>query len=109
MLVAAILLGRTLNNPLRTLKPFPVEEYYDHPSSLEGTRFKATIRAAGQIGWKKEVGRLVNFKVEPAGKPIVALLPPKFDSVTFEAGETFEAGLLVDEGGLIKVNHLDQR
>jgi hypothetical protein len=107
--VLAVFVIRSVNDPLRTLRPFPVQNYYDHYASLEGTRFKATIRAAGQIGWKKELGRLVNFKVEPDGQPIVVLIPPKFDSQTFESGEIFDVELLVEEGGLIKVNHLDPR
>lgn len=111
--LVAVVLGvfvfRSLSNPLRTLKPFPTEEYYEHYQSLEGTRFKATLRAAGQIGWKKDLGRLVNFKVEPDGKPIVALLPSEFDSQTFESGETFDAEIRVEEGGLVKINYLAPR
>jgi len=107
--VISVFVFRSLANPLRTLKPFPTEEYYEHYQSLEGTRFKATLRAAGQIGWKKDLGRLVNFQVEPDGKPIVALLPPQFDSQTFESGETFDAEIRVEEGGLLKINYLAPR
>lgn len=109
LLVTGYFFSKTLTNPLRTLKQFPIETYYDHPSSLEGTRFKATLRAGNQIGWKKEIGRLVNFRIEPSGDPIVALVPPKFETIAFEPDEAFDAELLVEEGGLIKVNYLEPR
>jgi hypothetical protein len=93
-------------NPLRTLRKFPVQEYYDNHSSLEGTRFRAELTIAGQIGWKENLGRLVNCNLEGVKSPVVVLLSPKFDSTPMEAGEHFQAELLVAEGGLIKVNFL---
>lgn len=93
------------NNPLRTLRSFPVEEYYSNHSSLEGTRFKADFKILDQLGWKEDVGRLVTVAINEE-KPVVIVVPQKFESIDFERGDHFEGELLVGQGGLIKANYL---
>jgi len=93
-------------NPLRTLREFPVQEYYDNHATLEGTRFRGDLTVSGQIGWKENLGRIVNCTLENGKSPVVVLIPQKYDSTPMEAGAHFEAELLVAEGGLIKVNLL---
>ena len=93
-------------NPLRTLREFPVQEYYENHATLEGTRFRAKLTVASQIGWKEHLGRLVNCTLGDGKSPVIVLLPQKYDSTPMETGEHFEAELLVGEGGLIKVNFL---
>jgi len=93
-------------NPLRTLREFPAQEYYDNHATLQGTRYRSNLTITGQIGWKNDLGRLVNCTSGDGKSPLVVLIPAKFDSIPMEAGEHFQAELLVAEGGLIKVNFL---
>lgn len=93
-------------SPLRTLREFPAQDYYENPATLEGTRYRGDLTVAGQIGWKESQGRLVNCMVGAGKSPVVVLIPQKYDSTPMETGEHFEAELLVAEGGLIKVNFL---
>ena len=97
---------RTLNDPLRTLRQFPVGEYYENHSSLEGTRFKARLKAVNQIGWKEEMGRLIVFHAGDNADPVVVLIEPAYDKLSFEPGETYAAEVRVGEGGLLTANHL---
>lgn len=107
IIVGAVIFSKELFfSHLRTLREFPVQEYYENQTSLEGTRFRADLTIAGQIGWKETLGRLVNCTVGDGKLPVVVLVPPKFDSTSMEAGRQFQAELLVTEGGLIKVNFL---
>lgn len=104
---ALVLLGagyfvlQSINDPLRTLREFPIEEYYTNHASFEGTRFRGQLKAVTQLGWKREAGRLVLFGLGETEKPAVVLIPPKFENLSIEPGESFQAELLVGEGGLI--------
>jgi len=93
-------------NPLRVLREFPVQEYYENHATLEGTRFRGKLTITSQIGWKENLGRLVNCTLGDGKSPVVVLIPQKYDSTPMETGEHFEAELLVSDGGLIKVNFL---
>lgn len=104
--VLAVVLNNSLNNPLRTLKDFPVEEYYDNHSALEGGRYKGELRVISSLGWRENVGRLVNFEVGPNNKPIVILIPPSLNETRFEPGDKFTAELRIGEGGLVKAGFL---
>ncbi len=105
---AAILFLQWKNDPLRTLRQFPLEDYYANYSILEGTRFKSSLRAGEQLGWKESTGRQVLFQVDPSGKPIVVLIPPEYDKMQFSAGKKFRAELLIGEGGQIRAVYLKE-
>lgn len=97
---------KAIRNPLRTLQEFPVSEYYKNHTSLEGTRFKSRLKVVNQLGWKEEVGRLVVFHAGDGENPVVVLIPPEKDSLSFESGESYAAELLVGEGGLLTAGYL---
>jgi len=101
-------INNSLNSPLRTLRAFPVEDYYDNYASLEGGRFKAELKVINSIGWKDKVGRLVTFSVGSGEKPIVVLIPPEFDNTQFDPGQKFSTGLFIGEGGLVKATFLQK-
>jgi hypothetical protein len=101
-----IYLGRgTLDNPLRTLRVFPVDEYYSNHTSLEGTHFRADFKVLDQLGWNENIGRMVTVEVAE-GKPVVIAIPQKFENIALEPGDHFETELLVGNGGLLKANFL---
>jgi len=97
---------KAIYDPLRTLQPFPVKEYYENHASLEGTRFKVQLKVINQLGWKDEVGRLIIFNVGSSDNPVVVLVSTKQDTLSFEPGDTYQAELRVGEGGLLKADHL---
>src|SRR4051812_6451809 len=50
-----------VNDPLRTLEPFPASRYFENYKSLAGSRFRATVRVEADLGWKEGTGRLMLF------------------------------------------------
>lgn len=101
-----VLFQKGLSDPLRTLQDFPVDEYYENHSALEGTRFKARLKAVNQIGWKEDLGRLVIFEAGAGGKPVVVVIPPNLETLSIESGQPYQAEIRVTEGGLLKANYL---
>lgn len=54
--VASFFILRQLNDPFRTLEPFPVSKYMENYKSLAGSKFKANLRVENDLGWKEGVG-----------------------------------------------------
>jgi len=105
--VLAFIFGqRALRDPLRTLQSFPVQEYYENYSSLEGTRFKAELKAVHQVGWKEDVGRLVVFNIDQTENPVVILISPKDEATSIKSGDRYLAEIRVTEGGLLTAQNL---
>lgn len=95
---------RYVNDPLRTLEPFPVAKYLDGYKSLAGSKFRGHLRVENDLGWKDGVGRLMVFTVRDEAKPIVVLIPPNLAQTFFVKGQSYAAELEVREGGLIYAN-----
>lgn len=93
-----------LNDPLRTLEPFPVAKYLEGHNSLAGSKFRANLRVENDLGWKEGIGRLMVFTVRDAPHPIVVMVPPSLAQIYFVKGQSYEAELEVKEGGLIYAN-----
>ena len=90
-----------LNDPYRTLEPFPVDKYLSDYRSLSGSKFKAEVKVSADLGWKAEVGRLMVFTVGSDNRPVVVLIPPKLSGIFFTKGQNYQTSLEVGEGGLI--------
>ena len=102
--IAAIFIFRYVNDPYRTLEPFPVSRYLENYHSLAGSKFRGDIRVEADLGWKEGVGRLMVFSSIGDGHSFVVLMPPKLAGTYFTKGQVYSAELEVREGGLIYAN-----
>jgi len=101
-------LVQQLNDPLRTLEPFPVSKYLASFKSLAGSKFQANLRVENDLGWKEGVGRLMVFTVREDPNPIVVMIPADLSSVYFVKGQHYRAEIEVKEGGLIYANSIQK-
>jgi hypothetical protein len=99
--VVAYFSWKYLDDPYRTLEPFPVEKYLSDYRSLAGARFKADLKVSADLGWKAETGRLMVFTVANDSRPLVVLIPPRLSGIFFTKGQNYQASLEVGEGGLV--------
>jgi hypothetical protein len=90
-----------LEDPYRTLEPFPVDKYMSDYRSLAGAKFKADLKVSADLGWKADVGRLMVFTMDNDNRALVVLMPPKLGDIFFTKGQNYRASLEVGEGGLI--------
>ena len=102
--VGGFFVFQSMNDPLRTLEPFPVAKYLEGFRSLEGAKFKAELRVENDLGWKEGVGRLMVFSVKGEPNPIVVLIPPALAQTYFVKGQSYRGELEVKQGGLIYAN-----
>jgi hypothetical protein len=99
---SGILLTRYMNDPLRTLEPFPVAKYLDSYKGLAGSKFKGQLRVEADLGWKDGVGRLMLFTCPEDNRPVAVMIPAAVaNGIYFTKGQTYLAQLEVKEGGLI--------
>jgi hypothetical protein len=100
--VAGIFVMRYVNDPYRTLEPFPVSKYFDGYQGLAGSKFKAEFRVEADLGWKDGAGRLMLFSTTDDPRPIAVLIPAAVaNGIYFTKGQTYVAEIEVKEGGLI--------
>jgi hypothetical protein len=93
-----------LNDPYRTLKPFPMDEYLSDYRSLSGAKFKADLKVSADLGFKPETGRLMVFTLQNDGggnRSLVVLIPQKLSDIYFTKGQSYQASLGVGDGGLV--------
>jgi hypothetical protein len=114
-LLLAVVLGifayftyQYLENPFRTLEPFPVDKYLSDYRSLSGAKFRADLKVSADLGWKDGVGRLMVFTVADDSRPVVVLIPPKLGSIFFTKGQNYQASLEVGEGGLVYADSFEK-
>jgi hypothetical protein len=100
--VAGVFVMRYLNDPYRTLEPFPVAKYFDNYQSLAGSKFKAELRVEADLGWRDGAGRLMLFSTADDPRPIAVLIPVAVaKDLYFTKGQTYLTQAEVKEGGLI--------
>jgi len=110
--IAAVIVGAVLfwqyifTDPLRTLREFPVRDYYENHIALEGTSFRADCRVIAQLGWNSNLGRLINCTLGSEQDPVVLLVPEKFRAIPLMNGDRFNGELTVVDGGLVTVTTL---
>ena len=102
--IGGFFLYQTLNDPLRTLEPFPVGKYLESYKPLAGSKFRADLRVENDLGWKEGIGRLMVFSLREDPRPIVVMIPPGLSEIYFTKGQNYQAELEVKEGGLIYAN-----
>lgn len=103
--VGGVFLMGYLNDPYRTLEPFPVAKFLDSPRALMGSKFKAELRVEADLAYKEGVGRLMLFSAKEDSRPIAVMIPPPVaKDIFFTKGQTYMAELQVKEGGLIYAN-----
>ncbi len=90
-----------LNDPYRTLEVFPVDKYLSDYRSLSGAKFKADLKVSADLGYKPDIGRLMVFTVASDSRPLVVLIPPKLSGIYFTKGQSYQASLEVQDGGLV--------
>lgn len=98
---AAFFILQYLNDPYRTLEPFPVDRYMSDYRSLSGSKFKAEAKVANEIGFSQQTGRLMDFTFGTDTRPVVVLIPPKYASIYFTKGQNYRMSLEVGDGGLV--------
>lgn len=103
--VGGVFLARYLNDPYRTLEPFPIAKYLESYRALAGSKFKGELRVESDLGWKEGVGRLMLFSTEGDARPIAVLVPAAVaKDIYFTKGQVYLTELEVKEGGLIHAN-----
>ena len=90
-----------LNDPYRTLEPFPMDKYLSDYRSLSGSKFKAEVKVDNDLGSKTGVGRLMVFTVGDDNRPLVVLIPPRLSGIYFTKGQNYKTSLEVGQGGLV--------
>ena len=90
-----------LNDPYRTLEPFPMDKYMSDYRSLAGAKFKADLTVSLDLGWKPETGRLMVFTMKDDHRSLVVLIPPQMSGLFFTKGQNYLVALKVGEGGLV--------
>lgn len=90
-----------LDDPYRTLEPFPMDKYLSDYRSMAGAKFKADLKVSADLGWKAETGRLMVFTMQNDSRAVVVLIPPKLSGIFFTKGQNYQVSLEVGEGGLV--------
>lgn len=94
-----------MNDPYRTLEPFPVSKFLDSPRALLGSKFQAELRVEANLSYKDGVGRLMLFSTNEDSRPIAIMVPDAVGKdIYYTKGQTYMAELEVKEGGLIYAN-----
>jgi hypothetical protein len=114
-LLAFLILGASgyftykyLEDPYRTLEPFPMDKYLSDYRSMAGAKFKADLKVSADLGWKAETGRLMVFTMQNDSRALVVLIPPKLSGIFFTKGQNYQVSLLVGEGGLVYADSCDK-
>ena len=96
-----------LNNPYRTLTPFPVDKYFEDYHALAGANFRGELHVQADLGWKDGVGRLMLFTLSDDTRPVAIFIPADVAKDNyFTKDQVYLAELEVREGGLIRVHSI---
>jgi hypothetical protein len=97
-----------LDDPYRTLEPFPMDKYLSDYRSMSGAKFKADLKVSADLGYEAKTGRLMVFTVQNDNRTLVVLIPPRLGSLYFEKGQNYQASLEVGDGGLVYADTCDK-
>jgi hypothetical protein len=90
-----------LEDPYRTLEPFPLDKYFSDYRSMTGNKFKADLKVSADLGWTSETGRLMVFTLPNDSRSLVVLIPPKLSGLYFTKGQNYQASLEVQQDGTV--------
>lgn len=95
-----------LNDPFRTLTPFPVQSYLENSNALRGNVYRIDATVANQLRWSPSVGRLYSVEIDGSGDPVAVLIPMKFNSINIQKGQRFAFEIEVGEKGILRTRSL---
>ncbi len=105
--VIAIFVLGYVNDPYRTLEPFPVAKYFEGHGAVAGAKFRGEMRVEADLGWKEDIGRLMLFTTEGDSRPFAVMIPVAVgQEIYFTKGQTYVSELEVRDGGLIYANSI---
>jgi hypothetical protein len=90
-----------LNDPYRTLEPFPMDKYLSDYHSMIGNKFKAELKVSASLDYQADSGRLMVFTLPDDSHSLVVLIPPKFSGLYFTKGQNYQASLEVQQDGIV--------
>lgn len=109
LVVTGLFVMRYLDDPYRTLEPFPIGKYLDNHRALAGAKFRAQLRVENDLGYRDGVGRLMLFSSTDDSRPFAVMVPEAVsDGLVFTKGQTYISELEVKEGGLIYSNLIEK-
>jgi hypothetical protein len=89
-----------LNDPYRTLEPFPMDKYLSDYRSIVGNKFKAELKVSASLNYS-DTGRLMVFTLPDDSHSLPVLIPPKFSGIYFTKGQNYQASLEVQQDGTV--------
>lgn len=92
-----------LNDPFRTLTPFPVSAYLENSDSLRGNTYSIRGTIANQLGWSLK-GRLYSIDIGADVLPV--LIPAEFNAVNLQKGQQFSLEIEVSDKGILQAKAL---
>jgi len=112
LLAAVLILGaigggfliHSRSDPFRTVSTLPVKDYLENSSSLRGNVYKLAATVAKTLEVSRDSGRL--FAVESQGEMLAILIPPEFNKINIERGQSFVFKLEVAEKGILRAQEV---
>ncbi len=95
-----------VNDPFRTLAPFPSPAYLENSNSLRGNTYRLTGTVANQLGWSPKTGRLYSIDLDDSGDVLPILIPTAFDAMNLQKGQHFTFEVEVGDRGILKARNL---
>jgi hypothetical protein len=97
------------NDPYRSAAELNVQDYLLNANSLRGNVYKVTGTVQNQLSWNAAKGRLISVETqaETGGGDFIALVvPPDFNDINIQKGQTFQFKLIVGDRGILTVQEL---
>ncbi len=107
LIIAAIAGGffiHSRSDPFRTVAALPVSDYLENSNSLRGNVYKLKATVSKSIDSSSSAGRL--FAVEAGQDVLAVLVPPQFNQINIERGQSFVFKLEVAEKGILRVQEV---
>jgi len=99
--IVAFFTYKYLEDPYRTLEPFPMDKYLSDYRSMMGNKYKADLKVSASIDYQAETGRLMVFTLPDDSRALVVLIPPKLSGLYFSKGQNYQASLEVQQDGTV--------
>lgn len=95
-------------NSFRKLPEFPAESYFGDFKALSGIHYKLQGKVDASLGWNKQQGRLMAFKLDGDGRRVAVLLPASLNEREFGKGQDYLMEVEVNDNGLIDLIRLQK-
>jgi hypothetical protein len=104
-------LALLVKEPFLNVAELDVRTYLDNANSLRGNRYRCTGSVDSSLAWSPMSGRLYSILVgegEPA-ELVPVLVPPEFNHLNVQRGQTYQFSLRVVEDGILLVNDMRKK